>query len=175
MSSKQSTWTYTGTFINACSTILTVDFIIDHRFCYTSSYNTYISRRYMSRYALESPYLRLTFWHQALVTESRRTWQPSLTSLGIRGLHSRRPQRQIECSKWRCRLRDVKHVTASCHNDVMIPYKSSHPVGNAMTFQLFIGYRLPTVPSAVFVQPCALPEPFQRFSLFPWIKAVLVV
>ena len=113
-----------------------------------------------------SPYLRLTLLHQALVTESRRTWQPSPTSLGIRGLRSRRPQRQMECLKRRCRLRDVKHVTASCRNDVMISYKSSRPVGNTRTFQLFIG-RLPTILSAVFVQPCALPEPFRRLSLFP--------
>ena len=56
------------------------------------------------------------------------------------GLCSRRPQRRIECSKRRCRLRDVKCVVASCRNDVMISYKSSHPVGNRTTFQLFIGY-----------------------------------
>ena len=114
-----------------------------------------------------SLYLRLTLLHQALVTESRRTWQPSPTSLGICGLRSWRPQCQIECSKQRCRLRDVKCVTASCRSDVMISYKSSRLVGNATTFQLFIGYRLPTVLSAVFVQPCALPEPFRRLSLFP--------
>ena len=109
---------------------------------------------------------------KALVTKSCRTWQPSPTSLGIHGLRSRRPQRRIECSKRRCRLRDVKRVTASCRNDIMVSYKSSRPVGNATTFQLLIGYWLPTVPSAVIVQPCALPEPFRRFSLFPWIKAV---
>ena len=118
-----------------------------------------------------SPYLRLTLLHQALVTQSCLTWQPSPTSLGIHGLCSWRPQRRIECSKWRCWLHDVKRITASCRNDIMISYKNSPPVGNTTTFQLFIG-RLPTVLSAVFVQPCALPEPFRRLSLFPWIKAV---
>ena len=86
-----------------------------------------------------SPYLRLTLLHQALVTESRWTWQPSPTSLGIRGLRSRRPQHRIECWKRCCRLHDVKRVTASCRNDIMISYKSSHLVGKMTTFQLFIG------------------------------------
>ena len=73
----------------------------------------------MSRYALETPVL------PALVTESRRTWQLPPTPLGIRSLHSWSLQRRIECSKRRCRLRDIKGVTASCCNDVMIPYKRS--------------------------------------------------
>ena len=55
-----------------------------------------------------------------------------LRPFGIRGLCSRRLQRQIECLKWRCQLRDVKRITASCHNDVMISYKWSRPVGNAI-------------------------------------------
>ena len=92
-------------------------------------------------------YLQLTLLHQALVTESRRTWRPSPTSLGICGLCLRRPQRHFKCSKQCCQLRDVVRVTASCCNDVMISYKSSRLVGNVTTFQLFIGYRLPTVPS----------------------------
>ena len=76
------------------------------------------------------PYPRLTLLHQALVTESHRTWQPSPTPLGICGLCSWRPQHRIKCSERRCRLRDVKHVITSCRNDVMIPYKRSRPVRN---------------------------------------------
>ena len=102
-----------------------------------------------------------------LVTKSRWTWQPSPTSLGICGLRSRRLQCRIECLKRCCRLHDIKRVTASCHNDVMISYKSSRPIGNTKTFGSFFGYRPPIEPSTVFVQLCALPEPFQRLSLFP--------
>ena len=90
------------------------------------------------------------------------------TPLGIRGLRPWGPQHQIECSKQCCRLRDVKRVTASCCNDVMIPYKRSRPDRDAVLWLFgFFGYRLPIEPSAVFVQPCALQEPFRRLSLFP--------
>ena len=100
------------------------------------------------------PYLRLTLLHQALVTESRRTWQPSPTSLGIRGLCPQRPQCRIECLKRCCRLRDVKRVTASCCNDVMISYKSSRLVGNATTFSCSLAtdcqsYRQPSLSNRV--------------------------
>ena len=81
----------------------------------------------MSRYALETPVPPADLVALTLVTESRRTWQPSLTPLGIRGLRSWSPQRRIECSKRRCWLRDIKCVIASCRNDVMIPYKRSRP------------------------------------------------
>ena len=91
--------------------------------------------------------------------------------LGIRGLHSWRPQCRVECLKRCCRLRDVKRITASCRNDVMISYKRSCPVGNAILLVLsFFGYQPPIQPSAIFVQPCALPEQFRRLSLFPRIK-----
>ena len=69
-----------------------------------------------------------------------KPWLPSPAGLGNRPLRpwayavlrSWRPQRWIECSKRHCRLRDVKRITASCRNDVMIPYKRSCPVGNAV-------------------------------------------
>ena len=96
---------------------------------------------------LNSLYLWLTLLHQALVTESRRTWQPSPTSLGIRGLCPQRPQRRIECSKQRCQLRDVKCITASCRSDIMISYKSSCPVGTRGLFSCSVAdcqlYRQP--------------------------------
>ena len=102
-------------------------------------------------------YLWLTLLHQALVTKSPRTWQLSPTTLGIRGLCSWRPQRRIECSKRRCRLRDVKRVIASCRNDIMIPYKRSHPVGNAVlwlpTANWTVSHLCPTVCS-----PGTIPE-----------------
>ena len=60
--------------------------------------------------------------------------------------------------------RDVKCVTASCRNDAMISYKK---VPSSWECGSFFGYRPPIEPSAIFVQPCALPEPFQRLSLFP--------
>ena len=74
-----------------------------------------------------------------------KPWLPSPTGLGnrplcpfgIRGLRSRRPQHRIECLKQCCRLRDVKCVTASCRNDVMISYKRSRPVGNVFYSVLF--------------------------------------
>ena len=56
----------------------------------------------------------------------------SLRPFGICGLCSWRPQCWIECSKRRCRLCDVKRVTTSCRNDVMILYKRSRLVGNAV-------------------------------------------
>ena len=108
-----------------------------------------------------------------------KPWLPSPTRLGNRPLcpfgrrilHSQRPQHQIECLKRHCRLRDVKCVTTSCHNDVMISYKRSRLVGNAVLWlilSLATDRQSNRQPS--FVQLCALPEPFWRLSLFPWIK-----
>ena len=74
----------------------------------------------------------------------------------MRSLHSWCPQCRFKCSKWRCRHRDVKCVMTS-----WTPIK-----GPAWIGMLFFGYRLPIEPSAMFVQPCALPEPFRRSSLF---------
>ena len=121
---------------------------------------------HVSRYALEFPIPLADLIAPSLGYRVPPDLATVPISLGIRSLCSRRPQRQIECLKRHCQLRDVKRITASCRNDVMISYKSSRPVGNTRTFQLFIG-RLPTVLSAVFLQPCTLPEPFQRLSLFP--------
>ena len=64
--------------------------------------------------------------------------------------------------KWCYQHRDVKRVITSRRTDVMSPYKKSHPVRNAV----LLGYRLPIELSAGFVQPCAIPEPFRRLSLF---------
>ena len=90
----------------------------------------------------------------------------------MHGLHSRFPQRQFECSNWRCRHHDVKRIIFSCRNDVMNPYKRSCPDREAV----FFGYRLPIEQSAVFVQPFALPEPFRRSPLFSLSnKAALVI
>ena len=69
-----------------------------------------------------------------------KPWLPSPPGLGNRpfyapGIHILRswsPQCRIECSKRCCRLRDIKRIIASCRNDVMIPYKRSHPVWNAV-------------------------------------------
>ena len=69
-----------------------------------------------------------------------KPWLPSparlgncpLRPFGIRGLRSQRPQRWIKCSERRCPLRDVKRVTTSCCNDVMISYKRLRLVGNAV-------------------------------------------
>ena len=113
------------------------------------------------------PSLRLTLLHQALVTESRRTWQPSPTFLSTHGLRPRRPQRRIECLKRCCRLRDVKRVTASCRNDVMIPYKSARPIGKGTTFSCSSATDRQPFHQPSLSKPCALPEPFRRLSLFP--------
>ena len=43
-----------------------------------------------------------------------------------------------------CRLCDVKRVTASCHNDIMISYKSSRSVGNFVLWQFRSVLWLPT-------------------------------
>ena len=77
------------------------------------------------------------------------------------GLCSRCPQRWFKCSNRRYWHHDVKCIIFSCCNDVMNSYKRSHP-----DRMLFFGYRPPIEPSAMFVQPYALPESFRRSPLF---------
>ena len=111
----------------------------------------------VSRYVLESPVPSADL----IALSPGYRVPPDLATvpyaLGIRGLCSWRPQYRIECLKRRCRLRDVKRITASCRNDVMIPYKRSRLVGNAVlwppTANRTVSHLCPTVCS-----PGTIPE-----------------
>ena len=50
----------------------------------------------------------------------------------MHGLHLRCPQHRFECSKWRCQHCDIKSIISLCCNDVMNPYKRSHPDQDAV-------------------------------------------
>ena len=84
----------------------------------------------MSRYALESPVPPADL---AALSPGYRVL-PDLATVPYAPWHTRfvllEAPCRIECSKRRCRLRDVKCVIASCRNEVMIPYKRSRPVRN---------------------------------------------
>ena len=69
---------------------------------------------------------------------------------------SRCPQRRFECLVWCCRHCDVKRII-SCRNDVMNPYKRSHPDRNAVLWLLTTNWTVSHV-CPTMCSPGTVPE-----------------
>ena len=93
------------------------------------------------------------------------------------GLHSWCPQHRFKCSKWCCRHHDVKRVI-SCRNDIMNPYKRSHPDRDAVLWLLTANWTVshvcPTMcsPGTVLEVPNCFPCQIKLLLSYCWVNSI---